>query len=328
MLDADSLEMHWNCAYAVTEPRRKAFLSSASHSDSFFKPNSETATTVFFLGRLEGWAQAKLALSGQASSTPRGEDDVWSPPFFKPFGSNWHSSSPRFSPLGTFLAERLALDVNQLGDPFLLFEVRTFNNAFNGGKTIRNPSFLVVKNEWSRFDALAIFPIARTLVFFESKVESDGTHGAGGYDLPQPIRNLETAFFLTTLPDSQYRGWDFRYVLLCPRNALGASKECERFFVDGHTDELTKYDQRLLDIANASRICSSRASFRPQWQLLRETLRSKLAIIYWSELLDALRQQGFEPNRYFEQIAPIEKHGQSLMIATKRRWQLAGLEWT
>lgn len=327
MLDAPSLPEHWNCAYAVTKARRNAFLSSARHPDSFFKPTSETATTVFMLGRLEGWAQAQLALSDQAISTPRGKDDTWSPSFFKRFASDWNSHSPRFSPLGSFLAERLALDPNLLGDPFLLFEVRTFNNAFNGGKTIRNPSFLAVSGEWSRFDALVIFPIARTLVFFECKVESDGTHGASGHELAQPIRNLETAFFLTVLSDSQYCGWDFRYVLLCPRNELGGAKECERFFVDGHASELAKYDGYLSSASNALLLCPSRTTFHPQWQSLRENLKDKLAIIYWNDLLDAICEGGFDPNRYFEQIDPIAKDGQSLVIATKQRWNAAGLKW-
>lgn len=326
LLACETLPENWNVAYGITDSRRRAFLSESGHSDSFFKPNSETAMTVFMLGRLGQWEQARMVNDIQSGATPRNKDGSWSSAFFKRFASPWTSTSPRNSALSRFMAERLALEPNGMADSILLFEVRTFNNAFNGGMTIRNPSFLVVEKKWSRFDALVICPIARILLFIESKVESDGTHGASGYETPQPIRNVETAFFLTTLPDSQYFGWDFRYMLLCPKAAVGVSKECEQFFAGRHDGDLNGYDSYLSDATNTVRICADRAGFREQWQELRATLNKRLAVVHWNEMMDALCKSGFDRKNYLQGLSSIDRHDETIVAATKSRWAAAGVE--
>ena len=327
LLDCETLPENWNGAYGITDQRRQAFLSDARHSDSFYKANSETAMTVFMLGRLGQWEQARLLNDIQPGATPRNKDGSWSSAFFEQFRNTPRASaSPRNSALGGFMAERTGIEPNRMANLFLLFEVGTFNNAFNGGKTIRNPSFLDVKGEWSRFDAIVICPIARILLFIESKVESDGTRGASGHEIPQQIRNVETAFFLTTLPDSLYSGWDFRYILLCPKATAKLDKECERFFADRHVSDLEKYDRYLSDVANAKKVHAGRVDYREQWQEFRGTLSKRLAIVYWSEMMDALCKSGFDRKNYLHRLSSIDRHDQTIVAATKTRWDAAGIE--
>jgi hypothetical protein len=186
ILDGPDLPQDWYLAYGLTKDRRSRFLNEPTHSDSFFKRTSETAMTVFTLGRLEGWMQAQLVTSGVSEQIPR-TSDGWNNSFFKRLTSPWNSATHRSSALSELLSMKLGLPSESTKDLFLMFEVKTFNNALNGGKTIRNPSFLEVPGEWSKFDALVVLPFAKTLVFFECKVNADGTHGASGYDLPQPF---------------------------------------------------------------------------------------------------------------------------------------------
>lgn len=316
ILDADDLAEDWNLAYAITPDRRKALLDDARrHPDSFFNATSETAMTVFMLGRLDKWSQAKLP----GDEHPRSRNG-WNKAFFSRFAAPWNCSSPRTSTLGTFLAERLGLNHKSVVDSFLLFEVRTFNNAFNGGSTIRNPSFLRVDGEWSRFDALVILPAAETLVFIESKVGADGIHGAAGHDVPQPIRNLETAFFVTTLPESQYEGWSFRYMLLCPKAAGGTIRD----FVEGAFEQpLLNYDT-LLSTPTAQ-LHADRGKYRESWMALRDNLPQHFAVVHWDDVLNALCDSGFDPSSYLRNLATIQPSGDELVAATRGRWGIAGI---
>jgi hypothetical protein len=326
ILDTQALPPNWNAAYGITQRRKNALLSDASNPNSFFNPTSETAMTVFMLGKLEGWGQAQLAHNHRPGCTPRNLDDGLDTEFFQRFAGPWISSSPRENGLGVFLAKRLSLNPTAMADPFLLFEVSTSSDAFNGGKTITNASFLVVDGESSCFNAITILPAARTLVFFDSKVEADGTHGASGHDLAQPLQHLETAFFLTTLPESQYCGWDFRYVLLCPRNAAKASKDCERFFLDGNDSQLNEYDLHLSNPATSKSISSNRTAYRPQWDVLRGKLKQHLEVIYWDDIMAELISLGFAPQNYLQNLAAIDRHDNKLVRATKRRWAVTGIE--
>lgn len=322
LLGSNSLPENWNFAYGIRDHRRKALLKNSGHSDSFFKPSSETAMTTFMLGMLEGWEQAHLVSSKEPANTPRNVDGKWSPAFFRRIADqSTPSSSYRTNALVKFLAERLRLNQDAIVDSYLLFEVRTFNHAFNGGETIRNPSFLTVEKEWSRFDALVILPVAKTLVFIESKVESDGKHSACGYNIPQPIRNLETAFFLTTLPESQYEGWDFRYLLLCPRND---EKYCHSFFSKCYAADLDDYEEQLSN-SLVSKTFANRKKFKEPWNTLRKNLGAHLAIVYWSEMMAELYRVGFNHHKYFRNLASIEKHGTTPVEATKNRWSISGI---
>jgi hypothetical protein len=74
LLDCDTLPSYWHFAYGITDDRRKALLQKASHPDSFFKPTSETAMTVFMLGKLEGWEQSTLINDVETGNTPRKRD--------------------------------------------------------------------------------------------------------------------------------------------------------------------------------------------------------------------------------------------------------------
>jgi hypothetical protein len=326
ILNAADLPSNWHAAYAMTQRRRTSLLGEVSNSSSFFKATSETAMTVFMLGQFEGWGQAHLTVEHKAGSTPRDLDDGLNREFFQRFASPWASSTPRVSPLGGFLSDRLAIDPDTVADPFLLFELSTFSDAFNGGKAVQDPSFLKGNGESSCFDAITILPAARTLVFFESNLDVDGTHGARQHNVEQSIRHLEAAFFLTTLPESQYCGWDFRYVLLCPKNSTKTGKEFERFFTDGNNSHLDEYELRLADPENLQNLCPSRAAYRLQWDTLRSRLSQHLSVIYWSDIMAELVELGFDPQNYLRNLAAIDRHDNRLVPATKRRWTTAGIE--
>jgi hypothetical protein len=332
LLDCEALPLGWNYSYGITDDRRRAFLSSSRHPDSFLNPTSETAMTMFMLARLDNGEQAHLIDADFNGSSPRDRAGNWSNAFFNRFGTpRWNSPTdpPRRGPLGEFFANQFGFDDHSAADPFLLLEVKTFNNAFNGGQTVRNLSFLVVKGEWSRFDALVILPAARTLVFIESKVGSDGKHGAGGHDVKQQVRNVETIFFLTNLPDSQYRDWKFRYVLLCPGAAVPqARKDCESFFQNqGHVRDLDGHDAVLKTLHESKNpdLNVGRYELRDKWADFRRDLDSKLLVLTWNQMMQALCDAGFDPVRYLDRLSRLEADLPGIVNATSERWRTSGI---
>src|ERR1051326_5852270 len=89
LLDCDKLPHCWHLAYGIKDRRREALRQKATHSDSFFNPTSETAMTVFMLGRLEGWEQAQLANKAEAGIVPRRKSGDWCDTFFRRFATQW-----------------------------------------------------------------------------------------------------------------------------------------------------------------------------------------------------------------------------------------------
>ena len=324
LLNAPSLPPGWQAAYGMTEARRKALLQSADHPESLLRDNSETALTCFMLGNLEGWQQSLLIEKAVPGTTPRKRRGSWDPEFFRRCSKGWDSESPRSSRLAKFLANCCNVKPEKMGDCYLLFEVKTHNRALNGGVEIRNPSFLKVEREWSRFDALVICPVARTLIFIESKLEADGNHGAANHETPQPVRILEAAFFLTTAEESLFKGWDFRCLLLCPAKG---STNVEKFFGGRFEEALDKHDKYVAN--NPKMRCDSRSSYLDKWKELRGTLKSKLAVSHWNDVMLALEEAGdnrrFNSEAFLREAGKVELHGVNAGGSASRRWAIAGV---
>lgn len=329
MLDAPNLEDHWNYAYGVTVTRRNALSNEDERDGSFFNDGSETATTLFFLGRLDGWSQASLWTDDE-SWLPRNRQSSWNKEFFQRLVNYNSTSSKRTGQLGEFLGEKLGFSEETRGCSFLVFEIEVHNDALNCGKTIQNPSFLKVERRWSQYDALLVFPIAEILVFIEAKVNSKKAHGTKDYpDVPQPVRNVEAAFFITKLKESKYKDWDFRYMLICPKSENGAGSEIEKFFgngKEGHGQVLRQYTEKYLDKKDPAVLRDQLGLYLEDWKNLQDELDEKLLVVTWDDLLAELKAtHDFDPKSYFHKIANIPVLGDKLCEATKERWRAANL---
>jgi|GEM_PF-3545191 len=221
----------WILKYGLTEDRKKALVEGPKDAsgkkskipkDSLFKPNSETALTLFMLGNLDGWKQLQ-----PNRPYPRQNGDSWDPDFFFSFNlvtQDKVDDPPRPDQLWEKLFGKLNWSKSTL-----LFEFEVMNSAFNNykeGGVFKDLSFLNLKANdcWSAFDAFMIVPsetpgLKGTLIGFEAKLGSDISLGTKDFlYVNQIMRNLETGYWLTHHEHSQWKGWNFEYVFICPEN--------------------------------------------------------------------------------------------------------------
>lgn len=141
LLDAPDLPPLWHNSYGMTGARATALTGQGRYS--LLNPNSETALTLFTLGRLDGWRQC-----GAFATSPR-IGDPWNPVFFRNLMAGVSNVHPDRFPIDThlrrLLADRLRVDVESLGDAAVLFEFEVRNRAFTCGFEFDTLSFLNIK---------------------------------------------------------------------------------------------------------------------------------------------------------------------------------------
>jgi hypothetical protein len=231
LLNSSALRDEWYRSYGLTKSRSNSIIKRQKDRNSFFNPQSETALTTFFLCNLDGWHQLQAL-----SPKPRQSDSKskWSEKFFRALRNPQQSviqarpASPLWDKLWKEAFPNDTLPTTE--GAILLLEFEVLNRAFhpdknNTIKAFRHLSFLPIEKqkEWSQYDAVLIVPQADKGIFYfiEAKLHSDVSMGTERFPyVSQIVRNLEAAFFLTRHEESQYRGWDFRYLLICPRKSL------------------------------------------------------------------------------------------------------------
>ena len=177
----------------------------------------------------------------------------------------------------------------------LLLEFEILNWAFHPDsadpkKAFRQLSFLPIDNqgEWSQFDAVLIVPHGNkgTLYFVEAKLHSDVSTGTTKYPyVTQIVRNLEAAFLLTRHSMSQYQGWDFRYVFVCPKKALRYKATYYAYALGEHgeavQDTITNYSVLLSDEVHDWKDNTAKHNL---FQAFREETPKRVAVVPWCEL--------------------------------------------
>lgn len=346
LLDCPHLPDGWYDFYGVSESRSDALTAPAASPDSFVNPNSETALTLFLLGKVDGWKQL-----GHPGETPRFAGGRWNPKFFQrltaqtpvePFGGGQGWLDPDLR------RDLFATDEWEDGDArglILLFEVEA------GGQALRQVagadrsgiklSFLNLDGltRWARFDAVIINPARRLFYFVEAKLGSDLSPDTEKYTLVnQAVRSLEAGYWLTRDPASKYatdpKGpWDFRLVLLCPRplwayrlrlytHLLWSADAVAEML--GHYRRLVedKYKDSLRPLAN----------FRLEFEQFVGVASRAVRIVHWDTLAAAVAPAASFWSGYFgrvkaayEQVRPKEE-ADSAVDAIRTRLRIAGVD--
>jgi hypothetical protein len=325
ILDAPALPNQWYLSYGLTEARRDALTDGSRHSDSFLNPNSETALTLFTLGRLDCWVQC-----GGLLTNPRTENG-WNTQLFDNLRANETNLAPGhqpfMTPLRQFLAGVLGVQADDLGDAILMFEFEARNNAFHGGTALETLSFLDIAQKWSAFDALLMLPRIKRFIFVESKLGADIGRKTAHYPLiNQATRNLESAFFLCRHPDSLYcQGeWDFTYLLICPQREFDyRATYYSCVFQDLHNHLRLHGDilrNEYTGQANQQRINDLFARFQTE-------VPDRIMVTHWSVLWNLLHQHGFDFDAYEENLTAHCGADADLAIhAARNRLRIAGVD--
>ena len=119
---------------------------------------------------------------------------------------------------------------------FFFFEHEIMNPAINpfrtsGDEAFKELSFLNIahKDGWSEFDAYIFLPSAKRCIFIESKLNSDIklTVKLNGekIKISQITRAMESAYLFTHHPASNFLGWEYDYLFICPRQEYESGKK-------------------------------------------------------------------------------------------------------
>jgi len=312
----------WHLSYGITEDRKNA-LTEDNGRYSLLNPNSETALTLFLLGRLDQWVQCR-ALHTQ----PRSETG-WNRTLFQNLRNSASNVAdaqlPLRTPLRGFLAEQLGFPLEALGDAVLMFEFEARNRGFDGGTGFDTLSFLNIKQKWSLFDAAVIVPGVKRFVFFESKLGADiGRRTTHFKYVTQVMRNLESAFFLCHHPASVYQGWDFKYVMICPRKEYEYRLAYYACLFNDVALHLNLF-RDILTTEYAALVSEERLD--RFYDEFRQLVPERVAVRHWDQFWPLLRQDGFDLARY-ERAVQAELGADAALAnhAFRNRLQLAGIE--
>ncbi len=297
LLNRPSVEEDWNLWYGITEKRKSALVKDASHPDSFFNPNSETALTLFMLGNLDSWSQVSSLPERPRENTKRSS---WSNSFYQGILENEDDEDYFGEELKELwvhptIRRDLGLKKKQIQrrGKILLFEFEVACGAVHCGeeKSRRNVSFLDISDKYSkvRYDAVLIIPEKKVFVFFESKLETDtSAEGDGKNRLNQVVKGLESAFLLTNHEKSLYSDWDFRYVLICPR-------VLDQYALTGYhhvLENVEKYMARYNDLLNRKKSSSVNYETYPEYfgKFVKEAPQ-RISKLYWDWIGEVLESR-------------------------------------
>lgn len=288
IMGSDRLSPDWNLYYGLTENRLNSLLKDKNHKNSFFNMKSENSLSLFIFGNLDDWRQ-----DNRLKIKPRDERSRWNQKFFDSLRKQQGLYKNRFEKNGFFkkiIERKLDLEQIDMKNSILLFEFGIMNSAFHNGETFRKLSFLDLQNtnRWVKFDAVLIIPSEKLFIFFESKLDSDISRSTSRYPkVNQIIKGLESAYLLTNHEESLYNGWDFRYVLTCPRIINEYNLTYYKSIIKYIGKNLAKYN----DIINTDYYDCTNDSCYPQYfgQFVKE-VREKISMIYWDELADLLSE--------------------------------------
>lgn len=300
LLNCNNLTDDWNLSYYGIRKERSDALINRKHPDSFFNPLSETALTLFLLGNVDEWKQI-----GALKTTPRDRDYKWSKNFFDNIrrSQDNYDTFPSREVLWAYNKEWkekiFAREADKLQKSILLFEFEMMNSAFHSvqNRAFKELSFLNIRNlrKWSKFDAVLIVPGEKLFVFFESKFTSDISQTTKEYPyINQIMRNLESAFLLTNHQDSLYKGWKFKYVIICPRKTIQYKLTYYTYVLDCIEENILLYKE-IIEKEYKSSInkgCSPK-----YFESFVRQIPECIYKIYWDELGKVLKDK--EKNFFF-----------------------------
>lgn len=304
LLNMSSLEKNWYLKYGITERRKESLLEDPDHRGSLLNANSETTLSLFLLGNIDNWVQAK-----EKCLFPRDKNSKWNREFFKELkefeDSELKNQIEKKSTLwkNQQLSSKLEMKKDELNKNILLFEVEFCNKMLQGDKEKYDVSFLDIRErkKWIRYDAVLIFPSEKKFVFIESKFKSDiGTTTKNYPGIDQLIRGLEAAFLTTHHPSSDYSDWDFNYLVLGQK------------LLDDYT--LTKYNEKLDDLGpllveyneklnNKYRNSTNENCYPEYFGEFIKKVPERVKKIYWKDLGDMIKRK--KPdffNQYLENL--------------------------
>ncbi len=326
LLNSDKLETDWNLYYGLTDNRSKSLLNKKDHKNSFYNSNSENSLTLFVFGNLDDWSQ-----NGNLKLKPRDDRSRWSKNFFDSLRSGeklYKGSKNSKNLLKKSIESNLDLTGLDMTDSVLLFEFSVMNSSFHGGETFRKLSFLDLKytNRWVKFDAVLILPSEKLFIFIESKMESDISTSTARYPkVNQIIKGLESAYLLTNHKDSLYEGWDFRYVITCPRVINEYNMTYYNYITKYIGKNLVEYN----DLINKEYPEDINESCYPKYfgGFLKE-VRDKISMVYWDEITKYLFDQ--DDNFFMNYLKRVEKNldEKEKFKAIKTRFKRANLKLT
>jgi len=321
LLNSAPLQTDWHLAYGLTERRKDALVEDKGHPDSFFNGNSETALTLFMLGRLDEWKQCA---DPQTRSRTGGG---WDRNFFDSLRGDDATPSCdalRSTPLRRYLASLLGSSNDAYSKAVMMFELEVRNRGFYGGTTPPTLSFLNISQKWSEFDAVVMVPPPiRLFIFIESKLGADVSRKTRYFPfVSQIVRNLEAAFFLCQ-PTSLYRKWDFRYIVLCPKKDYEYRSTYYSCVLHNIRDHLALYRQILSKEYKAQ---ASEDRINQLFAEFQDTVPNKVRPLHWSSLWELLEHDGFVLARYEAALrAAFGADADLAILASRNRLALAGI---
>ncbi len=319
----------WFRWYGITERRKDSLLEGISHPNSFFNPGSESTLTLFMLGNIDGWDQYDHSID-----PPRDDSSRWDPSFFKEVVRHSKGKEDFMEKdLNRSRAELLdVLDIKRDGmeNIFLLFEFELYNDGIDirSEWSKEDISFLDLEDigRWIRYDAVMILPYVERLIFFESKLRSDLSYNTQNYPyLDQLIKGLESAHLLTEKEESPFSGWDFNYVLICPK--ILDDYSLTRY--NKETDNIGKAIVEYNDLLNGKYSDSINDECYPKHfgsfvKRAPETLKK----LYWEDLADALLEENSDFfYDYFEKLEDMDLDKKYLK-GIRQRFREAGIRFS
>ncbi len=324
LMGTDVLKNDWNLCYGLTQNRKESLLKERDHKNSFFNLNSENSLTLFIFGNLDDWIQVD-----DLKTKPRDGRSRWTQDFFDNIRAGYelyNNDNGKKKLFENLLEKSTDLADIDSRNSVLLFEFGIMNSAFHGGDPFRKLSFLDLSgmNRWVKFDAVLILPFEKMFVFFESKLDSDISRSTKKYPkINQIIKGLESAFLLTNHEDSLYDGWDFRYILNCPR-VINEYDLTYYNYINKYTGKnLVKYN----DLINKEYPCRINESCYPQYfgGFVKE-VRDKISMIYWDDLAEILCEE--KEDFFVKYLDEIEDEidGRRKYKAIKNRFKSANID--
>ena len=281
----------WNAMYGITNKRKLAMVKDMDPNSSL-NPNSETFLTFFSLANLDSWQQPKcLAKPIRAKY----EKNKWSSSFFKLMRENMNSLLPK-PKTSNYNAKRLipTLTDQMMRYSVFFFESDIMNSAINSfrNKAFKELSFLNIsrKQGWSVFDAYIFLPSAKRCIFIESKLNSDilpTVKGNGeNIKISQITRAMESAYLFTHHPASNFHGWEYDYLFICPRQKYESElKEYSKIIPRIQDPNLTILKDEYLNLK-----IDPDPVKKPLFEDFLSTHHKHIHVLFWDQLFEILEE--------------------------------------
>lgn len=317
LLNSAQLPRNWNARYGITDDRRAALLDvnrdGVAGSNSFYNGTSETAMTLFALGRSDQWLQA--ASSVDWWRYPR-SGKSWNRDFFLHLRLNPARLTEVITPLRELIVKVANVSAEAAKNGVLLFELQVNSNAALSDQSAMSIPDITFSRicTGTQFDAVLAISDGRQsghLVCIEAKLEADQ-----GED--QIRRGVEAAFFLTRIRRSVFHGWDYSYIFLHPPER---TYERDYAFVAQPDAALEKYGEEL---TSGIRPSNSNFANSARWPEFIRSAPSRIHEVTWSDLLDAVSSDGWSEDEYHKRIAESTlPRSFELAAASRKRLQIA-----